>query len=160
MTRKQLQFRLDSLLNDMNDISQDFVSNWRDNLQSTEYIVDSFVEFADNNVDIYYNELFDWAKENTSAIDETLQTMDIPKEFIKIIQYAQYNENNNELYEDESNIIYALGYCYALDYLEEDKLELIDSEIDIDDELASVTNSDRFSNISDIIDELIQRISD
>ena len=80
------------------------------------YICDIITEIADNNVDIYYYDLFEWAKDNFSIIEEANEEMGAPNDIIKQIQQGEFLAFERELYENlEDNLKY-----FMYDYIEKD----------------------------------------
>jgi hypothetical protein len=80
------------------------------------YICDIITEIADNNVDIYYYDLFEWAKNNFSIIEEANEEMGAPNDIIKQIQQGEFLAFKRELYENlEDNLKY-----FMYDYIEKD----------------------------------------
>lgn len=84
------------------------------------YISDIVSEIADNNIDVYYANLFAWATNNTTYIEEALQEFGEPRrkdntiDFIKIIQGGQYYAYERELYDNlEDNLKF-----FMYDYIE------------------------------------------
>lgn len=85
------------------------------------YICDIITEIADNNVDIYNNDLMEWAKGNISYIEEALEEFGEPKvngriDFMRIIQQGQYYYNEQNLYENLEDSLKMFMY----DYIEKD----------------------------------------
>lgn len=89
---------------------------------SDGYIGDIITEITDNHVAIYYNEIFEWAKNNVGYIEEALDEFGTPKDsngktdFIRIIQQGQYYANEQDLYENLKDTILFRIY----DYLQHD----------------------------------------
>ena len=115
------------------------------------YIYDIISEIADNQVDIYYSDLTEWANGHFEEISETISEFGwegCGRDLYKAVQMAQYRENENEMYSELSEGL----ENFALSYLEhdlkivgiaEDRWEEIQdflSDIDSDDELEEITN--------------------
>lgn len=81
---------------------------------SDGYIGDIIMDIADNNVDIYTQDLLDWIPDNYSYIEEANQEMGVPDDFIKQIQQGQYYFNERNIYEHLEDI---LKY-YMYDFIE------------------------------------------
>ena len=99
--------RIDELKNDLciGDLGEYFCD------YSDGYIGDIIMKIADNNIAIYYNDIFEWAKSNIGYIEEALNEFGTPQDsngnadFIRIIQQGQYYANEKELYENLKGII-------------------------------------------------------
>lgn len=123
------------------------------------YICDVITEIADNNIDIYFNDLFDWAKGNISYIEEALDEFGTPQyngkvDFMKIIQQGQYCMFKQDLYNCLEDIIKFFVFDYIEKQLEiieitEEQLEELESEIDFED------NNEQLENIIDKINEIL-----
>lgn len=62
------------------------------------YICDIISKISDSDVDIYYSDLFEWAKDNWSYIDDACREFGMPDSkdsniIIKLIQMGQYYKN-------------------------------------------------------------------
>lgn len=124
------------------------------------YVCDVISEIADNNIDIYYNDLFEWLKDNYGYIEEALAEFGTPTnynghvDFIKIIQQGQYLAYEQELYENLKDILKFFVFDYIEKQLEiieitEEQLEEIEIEIDFED------NNEQLENIIDKINEIL-----
>ena len=86
------------------------------------YICDIITEIADNNISIYYSDIFEWAKNNIGYIEEALNELGTPQDsngnadFIRIIQQGQYYANEQDLYKNLKDTILFRIY----DYLQHD----------------------------------------
>ena len=108
------------------DLAKDFINETAENLKDdlNHYFSDLVSEFADLQIDIYYNDLLDWAKDNIYWCDEALGEFGETKDFIKIIQEAQFLKYNDVLYKNAEMIKKALFLIILYDKLEQmDKLE-------------------------------------
>lgn len=122
------------------------------------YICDIITEIADNKVDIYNDDLLEWAKGNYSYIEEALDEFGTPTDsngradFIKIIQQGQYYANERNLYE---NLEDSLKF-YMYDYIEKTlKVEKITEEQN--DELLSCFN---FDDNNESLENLVEAINE
>lgn len=110
--------RIDELKKDLclGNLGEDFCD------YNNGYICDIIMEIADNNIDIYYNDIFEWAKSNIGYIEEALDEFGTPQDsngkadFIRIIQQGQYYANEQDLYENLKDKILFRIY----DYLQHD----------------------------------------
>lgn len=118
------------------------------------YICDIITEIADNNIDIYYSDLFDWAKGNTTYIDEATAEFGRPDTFIQEIQQGQYYAYEQDLYENLEDSLKLFMYNYILYTLD---IEEITEEQD--DELLDYDfsdNNDQLENIIEHINEVLK----
>ena len=81
-------------------LAKDFINETAENLKDdlNYYFSDLVSEFADLQIDIYYSDLLDWAKQNIKWCNEALGQFGESKDFIKIIQEAQYLKYENTYY--------------------------------------------------------------
>lgn len=90
------------------DFGYDFID------YSDGYICDIITEIADNNVDVYTQDLLDWVPDNYSYIEEANQEFSVPDDFLKQVQQGQYYYNERNIYEHLEDI---LKY-YMYDFIE------------------------------------------
>lgn len=110
--------RIDELKNDLciGNLSEYFCD------YNNGYICDIINEIADNNIAIYYSDIFEWAKSNVGYIEEALNEFGTPQDingkvdFIRIIQQGQYYANEQDLYKNLKDTILFRIY----DYLQHD----------------------------------------
>lgn len=117
------------------------------------YISDIITEIADYHVDIYYNDLFEWAKGNFSIIEETNEELGAPTDMIKQIQQGQFLQYERELYDNFDNMILLFIYNYIyndleIEEIEEEKQEEIESE--------NFENYDRLEDIIDFVNDTLE----
>ena len=122
---------------------------------SSGYICDILTEIADNNVDIYYYDLFEWAKNNFSIIEEANEEMGINPDITKQIQQGQFYSYQRELYENLEDIMKYYVFNYIQETLEieeitEKQLNELEFEIDFTD------NNEELENINDKIEEIMK----
>lgn len=120
---------------------------------SSGYICDILTEIADNNVDTYYYDLFEWAKNNFHIIKEANKELGINPDIIKQIQQAQYYSLEQDLYENLESIIKYYVFNYIQEVLEieeitEEQLNELEFEIDFTD------NNEELENINDKINKV------
>lgn len=125
------------------------------------YICDIISKIADNKVDIYYSDLFEWAKANISYIEEALNEFGTPEnnghiDFIRIIQQGQFYAYLQDFYDNLEDII----KFFVFDYIEKqlnfaeitkEQLEDIENEIDFED------NNEQLENIIDKINKIFEK---
>jgi hypothetical protein len=155
-TLKQfLEEKKEELERKMNDLSVDFANDF--DYKENGWISDDFVEFADQNVDIYYSDLFEWAKGNYSYIEDYVKEYGIDTQsfdFIKIIQGGQYLEKYEELNQDEEEIK-ALLFVQKMLNLDNEILEQ-EIEEEIENNIENILNGswcdlDKYDEYEDII---------
>ena len=140
----------------MNSLSIDFVNDL--DYKDSGWISDDFVEYADQSVDIYYSDLFEWAKGNYSYIEDYVKEYGIDArnfDFIRLIQGGQYLEKYEELSQDEDEIK-ALLYIHKMLDLDDDILnqpitEELEEEIEgnLDGDWCDV---DKYQDIQELIE--------
>ena len=115
------------------------------------YICDIFSSIASNNIDIYSSDLFDWAKDNTWYIDESVREYGNCGDLIKQIQMAQGYAYEQELYENQEDIL----KFYAYNYLKDNDINLNENQIDdLDLFIEHLDNNNYLSDIDDYCKEL------
>lgn len=115
------------------------------------YICEVFSEIATNNIDIYYSDIFDWAKDNTWFIDESMKEYGNCNDIVKQIQMAQGYAYEQELYENQADV---LKY-YAYNYLQENEINLTEEHLDdLDLFIEHLDSNKRLSDINDFCDDL------
>lgn len=119
------------------------------------YICDIISEIADNNIDIYYHDLFIWAADNYSIIEEANEEFGTPTDITKQIQQGQYLYNERDLYNNLEDIIKFYIYDYIeknldIKELSEEQIEEIENEIDFTD------NNEQLENIIEKINEILK----
>lgn len=144
MTQEQknnLQNLRDDYLTALNSISSDFVDDRA--LSDSSYISDSFTEYADSAVSIYYTDQHNYYVEHSEECENALLELYDPESLADIIKkeglynltckagaVGAYMENERELYEDQEGItkILIIDYCLNCDiYLTEEQIEEIAS---------------------------------
>ncbi len=120
------------------------------------YICDNISEIADNQVDIYYHELINWANDHFEDISDTIDEFgwDVcGRDLYKAVQIAQFREGENGMYSELSEGL----ENFALSYLEHD-LKIVgiaeDRWEEIQDFLSDIDNNNRLEEITDFLDEM------
>lgn len=117
------------------------------------YIGDVFSEIANNNVDIYTSDLFDWGKNNMYYIDEATKEFGDPHDILKQIQQGQYYAYEQELYENKDDVLKLFTYSY----LDENNIVINDDKLDdLDDYVTSLDNNNRLEEIIDYCKSLYE----
>ena len=145
MNKKELMQQLET-----GDLGDQF-TNYSDG-----YIGDIIAEIADNNVDIYHSDLWDWAKNNyewcEEAIAQGLYEVTSSREFDihKLFQAGQYEQNTQNLYESLDNSIkYFIYHNLELEEIDGDLQEFIEGLCD---------DVDNNQKLEDILQEVIDYI--
>lgn len=148
-----LNLLIDDTKNIMNSVSIIMVEDY---YKTGHYITDCMSWASDDLVDIYTKDLLDWACDNYDMIDESINELGQPDNFLDIIRQGEYYSNNKQMYEDLNEIV-KLSALYMIDDNEQkDNL----NEVDIDkiiDELDLETET--FEELSDYITDSINELA-
>lgn len=153
---------LNLLINDtkniMNSVSIIMVEDY---YKTRHYITDCISMASDDLVDIYTKDLLDWARDNYDMIDESINELGQPDNFLDIIRQGEYYDNNRQMYEDLNEIV-KLSALYMIN--DSDEVENL-NDVDIDkiiDELDLETETFEQLNdyITDSINELVGGLED
>lgn len=117
------------------------------------YICDIITEIADNNVDIYYYDLFEWAKNNFSYINEANEEMGAPNDIIRQIQQGQFLYNERNIFENLEDSLKMFMY----DYIEKDLkiLEITEKQNDDLLEWDFTDHNERLENLIEHINNIL-----
>lgn len=124
-----------------------------------DYIGDIISELSDNNVDIYYSYLLEWAKDNYIYIDDATAELGHGKDFINDIQIGQYYYYNKEICNNLKEYLRYFAYDYLLNTKEIKTIKDKDIE-NIDSELDCIDNNNRLSDIELIIDNFVESLEE
>lgn len=128
------------------------------------YICDIITEIADNNVDIYNYDLMEWAKGNTSYIEEALDEFGTPTDnngradFMRIVQQGQYYYNERNIYENLEDSLKFFMY----DYIEKD-LKITELTEEQNDDLLEwdfSDNNEELENLIEHIDDILGNVEE
>lgn len=120
-------------------------------------IYDAIHDVSDGLVDIYYSDLFKWASENVSSVNDGIDEFGSSGDMIKDLQAAQYINIERGINDELEIIIHNYAIIYIINHY--DELENItDESLDelndrLHDEIDS--NSD-FSDIENTVDEIMK----
>lgn len=143
---KKIKERKEELKNNLYDTYCDNICDYSDG-----YICDIISEISDNNIDVYYYNLFEWCKTNFSYVNDWIVECGSSGDIIKDVQGGQYKQISEELYEnmEEMLLLFTYDYLYKNEIiLNDEQLEELESDISIMD------NNDRLEEIIDKINEL------
>lgn len=148
----------DSYISTINSISSDFINDRA--LLDSDYISDSFSEYADGATSIYYSDQWNYYVDNSSKCEDALLEFYDPDSIADLIKkeglyhlcckagaLGQYVENESELYEDEEKI----KRCLIIDYLLNINEYLDPSDIE---EIAQ-EDFDRWDDYADLVNKKI-----
>lgn len=127
--------KFEQLRNKADDNTTEALGMLNDYRGST-YICDAISERADSNIDIYNDDLTEWAKSHICEIDEAADELGKPDSFIGYIQQAQFIVNERNLYEGLEKAIVLYAWKVASERVEEvteeqaDRLNAMDTIID------------------------------
>ena len=122
------------------------------------YIGDIVNEIADNNVDIYTSDLFEWAKFNYDVIEDANNELGTPSDIIAQIQQGQFLQISNEIYNniDETLLLFIYDYIYnelEIEEITEEQQEEIESE-------NYYYNYDKLEQIIDFVNDTLEKESE
>lgn len=144
---------LNEELKDIN-ISKDSIYFVEQYLNSSSYICDAISEQAESNIDIYYSDLFEWAKNHFGDIEEANEELGAPNDIIRQIQQAQFLYNERQLYDELEEIILYSVLLEATEYAEEVTKEQFSELLEVAEHL---DNNDRFDDIKDAVKEVFEK---
>lgn len=136
------------------NISKDSIYFVEQYLNSLSYICDAISEQADSNIDIYYSDLFEWAKNHFDDIEEANKEFGAMSDIVKQIQQAQYLYNERALYDELEEIILYSVLLEAKEYAEEVTKEQFSELLEIAEHL---DHNDRFDDIKDAVKEIFEK---
>lgn len=120
---------------------------------SDGYICDVITEISDNNIDIYYYDLFEWCKTNFDYVNDWIAECGSSGDIIKDIQGGQYKQISDELYENLEEML----LLFAYDYLFTNEIILNDEQLEeLESDIAIMDNNNRLEEIIDLINETLE----
>jgi hypothetical protein len=153
-----LNLLIDDTKNIMNSVSIIMVEDY---YKTGHYITDCISWASDDLVDIYTKDLLDWACDNYDMIDESINELGQPDNFLDIIRQGEYYSNDRQMYEDLNEIV-KLSALYMIDDNEQkDNLNEVDIDKIIDElDLETETFEELSDYITDSINELVGGLED
>lgn len=161
-TKEKLFLMKEETEKEVNERSLDYVGDY--SLENINYLSDSFHEFADNSISVYYSDQFKYYKEHPTESEDALLELYDPNSIASTIKKdglynlcclagvcGEYNEITGELYEDEENIKKLLVIRYLI---KNDIYNLTDEQLTEILEEAESCDSDRLDSVLDLINEL------
>ena len=153
---------LNLLINDtkniMNSVSIIMVEDY---YKTGHYITVCISWASDDLVDIYTKDLLDWARDNYDMIDESINELGQPDNFLDIIRQGEYYDNDRQMYEDLNEIVklsalYMINDSDEVENLNDVDIDKIIDELDIETETFEELND----YITDSINELVGGLED
>ena len=124
------------------------------NADKEDYIQDTIYSCCEDSADIYYEDIFNWAKDNTSVINEYIDEMGGFNgkgfDICDLIQQSQIRDNEQYYFDNLDGLI----LIYALNYIKENDINIdyFDLNIALDKIKDNANNFSKFEEITDIID--------
>lgn len=147
---------LSELTDLINKINKDEFVNFEDflNAEKEDDIQETIYSCCENSADIYYEDIFNWAKKNTSIINEYIDEIGGLNgkgfDICNLIQYSQIRDNEQHYFDN----IDGLSLVYALNYIKENNIDI--SGYKINKSLNMIANNannfSKFEEITNIID--------
>lgn len=118
------------------------------------YICDIITEIADNHIDIYTSDLFDWAKNYFCYIEEANTELGTPKDILQQIQQGQFYYYEQNIYNNLEDIMLNYMYNYIENVLNIKEIteEQYDDLLDFDFN----DNNEMLENLIDHINEVLK----
>ena len=147
---------LSELTDLINKINKDDFVNFEEflNADKEDDIQETIYSCCENSADIYYEDIFNWAKKNTSVINEYINEIGGLNgkgfDICNLIQYSQIRDNEQHYFDN----IDGLSLVYALNYIKENNIDI--SGYKINKSLNMIANNannfSKFEEITNIID--------
>lgn len=120
---------------------------------SSGYVSDIVNEIADNYIDIYTYDLFEWAKGNTYYIDRATDELGRPDTIEDEIRQGQYIAYQEDLYNNIEDILKYWAYSYIEDHY--NVTELTEEQND-EIEFYNYNNVDKLEEIEGMIEDIFE----
>lgn len=147
---------LSELTDLINKINKDDFVNFEEflNAKKEDDIQDTIYTCCEDSADIYYEDIFNWAKDNTSVINEYIDEMGGFNgkgfDICNLIQQSQIIDNEQYYFDNLDGLI----LIYALNYIKENNIDI--SGYKINKSLNMIANNannfSKFEEITNIID--------
>lgn len=147
---------LSELTDLINKINKDDFVNFEEflNAKKEDDIQDTIYSCCEDSADIYYDNIFNWAKDNTSVINEYIDEMGGFNgkgfDICTLIQQSQIMDNEQYYFDNLDGLI----LIYALNYIKENNIDI--SGYKINKSLNMIANNannfSKFEEITNIID--------
>lgn len=132
--KKEIQNKkedIEEIKTQMDDLTNDFIDQYGDQLTTEKYIDDLVNEFCDSSIDIYYSDLDKWAAGNSGYIDDAVREgfVDVTHfDYYKAIQSGQFLAFRETIDNDNDLIIDIIEDLKEIEELEA-KLDDLDEEL-------------------------------
>lgn len=141
------------------DFAEECEDNFANYVSSQEYICDLISQFADNHVDVYYNKLLDFVKENPTSLDEVIEEglydPSCGYGFWDHVGAAQYMVIEHEIQDKLYEIVHYLAVSYLWRTAEKDYTE---SEMFAFDDYLDPYAMTTFDGIVEAVDNFIKDV--
>ena len=145
------------LTDTINKVNANNFRNFKEflNAEKEDDIQDTIYACCKDSVDIYYDNIFKWAKENTSVINKYIDEIGGFNgkgfdDICNLIQQSQIRENEQHYFDNLDGLI----LIYALNYVKENNIDI--NEYDLDESLNMIANNannfSKFEEITNLID--------
>lgn len=123
-------------------------------------ICDMITEVADSSVDVYNDDLLDWAKNNYDFIEDALDEFGTPQDsngkadFFQMIRQGEFLYYDNLFYDNIDNFI----KYYVLKYLIDNKISIDDEKLEelLEVDSTDIDNNDYLEDIDDYVEEFLK----
>jgi hypothetical protein len=148
---------LNYLTDTINKVNSNNFRNFKEflNAEKEDNIQDTIYACCKDSADIYYDNIFNWAKDNTGVINEYIDEMGGFNgkgfdDICNLIQQSQIRENEQHYFDNLDGLI----LIYALNYVKENNIDI--NEYDLDESLNMIANNannfSKFEEITNLID--------
>ena len=145
------------LTDTINKVNANNFRNFKEflNAEKEDNIQDTIYACCKDSADIYYDNIFNWAKDNTGVINEYIDEIGGFNgkgfdDICNLIQQSQIRENEQHYFDNLDGLI----LIYALNYVKENNIDI--NEYDLDESLNMIANNannfSKFEEITNLID--------
>lgn len=145
------------LTDTIKEINENNFRNFKEflNAEKEDDIQDTIYACCKDSADIYYDNIFNWAKDNTGVINEYIDEIGGFNgkgfdDICNLIQQSQIRENEQHYFDNLNGLI----LIYALNYVKENNIDI--NEYDLDESLNMIANNannfSKFEEITNLID--------
>lgn len=145
------------LTDTIKEINENNFRNFKEflNAEKEDDIQDTIYACCKDSADIYYDNIFNWAKNNTGVINEYIDEIGGFNgkgfdDICNLIQQSQIRENEQHYFDNLDGLI----LIYALNYVKENNIDI--NEYDLDESLNMIANNannfSKFEEITNLID--------
>lgn len=143
---EKLKEKKEELKNNLSDTYCDNICDY-----NSGYICDVINEISDNNINIYYYDLFEWCKNNFNYVNDWIDECGSSGDIIKDIQGGQYKQISGELYDNMEEML----LLFAYNYLYNNNIKLNDEQLEeLEENIATLDNNDRLEDIIEMVEDM------